>query len=311
MKESHFLDVFIKILNNELVLDIYHKPTNSFGYLRYTSCHPPHTKKNIAKSLGKRIVRIVSHNRERRINELQTLLRNRGHPKRVIEESLASMFQPEKGNQNQEIIPFVHTFNPNHKFDRDKIKNFAKKSTNDTIRRVFDDCGVVMATRQPKNLKKMLTRAKFQLHPPLMVRKPAGLFPCGNCTYCERGYIVPATEFVVRSGGNVFTWRYTRHFTCDSVNLLYVLKNDYDENFYLGKTKSAKKRMGKHISDVFHPHNSNCKVCSRHLGNVSGMIEPFFRYYPFFYEDDPGMRDFMEKRFTRRWKPQLNSYNTV
>ena len=142
MKETHFLDVFTKITNKELVLDIYHKPTNSFGYLRYTSCHPPHTKKNIAKSLGKRIVRIVSHNRERRINELQTLLRNQNHPKRVIEESLASMFQPEKGNQNQDIIPFVHTFNPNHKFDRDKIKNFARKSTNDTIKRVFGDCGV-------------------------------------------------------------------------------------------------------------------------------------------------------------------------
>ena len=168
-----------------------------------------------------------------------------------------------------------------------------------------------MATRQPRNLKKMLTRAKFDLIPEVSYRKPAGLYPCGNCTYCARGYIVHATDFVLRSRGEVIRWTYTRHFTCDSVNLLYMVKNDYDENFYLGKTKSAKKRVGKHISDVFHPHNSNCKVCSRHLGNVTGMIEPFFRYYPFFYEDDPGMRDFMEKRFTRRWKPQLNSYNTV
>ena len=157
----------------------------------------------------------------------------------------------------------------------------------------------------------MLTRAKFDLIPEVSYRRPAGLYPCGNCTYCARGYIVHATDFVLRSRGEVIRWTYTRHFTCDSVNLLYVVKNDYDENFYLGKTKSAKKRVGKHISDVFHPHNSNCKVCSRHLGNVTGMIEPFFRYYPFFYEDDPGMRDFMEKRFTPRWKPQLNSYNTV
>ena len=124
------------------MLDIYQKPTNSFGYLRYTSCHPPHTKKNIAKSLGKRIVRIVSHNRDKRIDELQLFLRNRGHPKQVIKDSLASMFQPEKENKNQEIIPFVHTFNPNHKFDRDKIKNFARKSTNDTIKRVFEIVGL-------------------------------------------------------------------------------------------------------------------------------------------------------------------------
>ena len=158
----------------------------------------------------------------------------------------------------------------------------------------------------------MLTRAKFQLHPPLRVSKPAGVFPCGNCTYCRRGYIVPATEFVLKSGGKTITWKYTRHFTCNSKNVLYVVKNDYDENFYLGKTQCVKTRVGKHISDVFNPQNSNCKDCSRHLGQVSGMIEPFFRYYPFFYEADPGLRDFMEKKsFTRKWKPQLNSYNTV
>ena len=48
-----------------------------------------------------------------------------------------------------------------------------------------------------------------------------------------------------------------------------------------------------------------------HLGNVSGMVEPFFRYFPFFYVDDPGLRDFMEKRFIRRWRPQLNAYNVA
>ena len=148
------------------------------------------------------------------------------------------------------------------------------------------------ATKEPE---KMLTRAKFELYPPLITPKPAGLFPCGKCTYCRRGYIIPATEFVLRSGGNVFIWRYTRHFTCDSVNLLYVVKNDYDENFYLGKTKSAKKRMGKHISDVFLPNNSNCKDCSQHLGKVSGMIEPFFRYYPFFMKTTQGWETLWKK----------------
>ena len=311
MRRSHYLDVLMKIEKGSLMLDIYHKPTNAFGYLRYTSCHPPHTKKNIAKSLGKRIVGIVSHNREERIDQLRTHLRSRGHPKDVINASLSTLFQPDKGNKGQEIIPFVHTFNPNQKFDRDHIKNMTKKSNNEKVQNIFKNCTVVMATKQPKSLKKMLTRAKFQLHPPLRVSKPAGVFPCGNCTYCRRGYIVPATEFVLRSGGKTITWKYTRHFTCNSKNVLYVVKNDYDENFYLGKTQCVKTRVGKHISDVFNPQNSNCKDCSRHLGQVSGMIEPFFRYYPFFYEDDPGLRDFMEKRFTRRWKPQLNSYNTV
>ena len=66
-KKSHYLDVFMEIVSREVVFDVYHKPTNSFGYLKYSSCHPPHTINNIALSLAKRIVRIVSHNTENRI----------------------------------------------------------------------------------------------------------------------------------------------------------------------------------------------------------------------------------------------------
>ena len=36
------------------------------------------------------------------------------------------------------------------------------------------------------------------------------------------GYI-PATEIILRRGNKVFTWRYTRLFSCDSVKVLYVI----------------------------------------------------------------------------------------
>ena len=311
MAENHFLDVSISVQDGVLEFDIHHKPTNAFGYLRYTSCHPPHTKKNIAKSLGKRIVRIVSHNRDKRLAELRDHLEDRGHPRKVINDSLSTLFQPDKHNEGEELIPFVHTFNPNHRFDRNRIKFVARRSNNQKIRAIFKDCNVVMATKQPKNLKKMLTRAKFELIPSIVPHKPAGLYPCGKCTYCARGYIIPATEFSIQTSAGRISWTYTRHFTCNSKNVLYIVKNDFDINVYLGKTNVVKSRVGKHISDIFHPENSNCKKCCRHLGNVSGMVEPFFRYFPFFYVDDPGLRDFMEKRFIRRWRPQLNAYNVA
>ena len=43
-KSLNFLDINIRIVENNLVFDIHYKPTNSFNYLTYTSCHPPHTK---------------------------------------------------------------------------------------------------------------------------------------------------------------------------------------------------------------------------------------------------------------------------
>ena len=49
----NFLDIQLKIVNNTLIFDIYYKPTNSFNYLTYSSCHPSHTKNNITLSLAK------------------------------------------------------------------------------------------------------------------------------------------------------------------------------------------------------------------------------------------------------------------
>ena len=59
-KKISFLDINLKIINNKLHFDEYHKPTNSFSYLSNKSCHPPHTKNNIALSLARHIVRIVT-----------------------------------------------------------------------------------------------------------------------------------------------------------------------------------------------------------------------------------------------------------
>ena len=54
--------------------------------------------------------------------------------------------------------------------------------------------------------------------------------------------------------------------------------------------------------------NSFCKKCSEHLRDCSKMKEPFFRIYPFLYENKKELREFKEKRFIMRWKPQLNTY---
>ena len=62
-KNINFLDINLKKINNKLRFDIYLKPTISFSYLHYKSCRLPHTKNNIALSLVRRIVRIVTDNK--------------------------------------------------------------------------------------------------------------------------------------------------------------------------------------------------------------------------------------------------------
>ena len=41
------------------------------------------------------------------------------------------------------------------------------------------------------------------------------------------------------------------------------------------------------------------------------MKEPFFRIYAFLYDNKKELREFEEKRFIMRWKPQLNTYQKI
>ena len=66
----------------------------SFNYLTYTSCYPPHTKKNIPLSLAKRIVSIVCNNKEDRLKELKEHLLDRKHPQHIIDYSFTKIFLP-------------------------------------------------------------------------------------------------------------------------------------------------------------------------------------------------------------------------
>ena len=98
----NFLDIQLKIVNDALVFDIYYKPTNSFNYLTYSSCHPSHTKNNIALSLAKRIINIVTGNREKILSEIKKHLIERNHPPEIIDYTFIKCFQP-KLNKSKDL----------------------------------------------------------------------------------------------------------------------------------------------------------------------------------------------------------------
>ena len=93
-KSLNFLDINIRIVENNLVFNIHYKSINSLNYLTYTSCHPPHTNNKISLSLAKFIVSIVTNNRENQLKELKEHLHDRKHPKHIIDYRLTKIFQP-------------------------------------------------------------------------------------------------------------------------------------------------------------------------------------------------------------------------
>ena len=156
----NFLDVSYSIKDDYLIFDIYHKPTHSFSYLHYRSCHPRHTKNNTALSLGQRIIRIVSDNKETYLNKLKSCLIQRGHPEEVLNFTMSKLFSPTVKNQDEsiDIVTFIHTYNPNVKFNKniinERLNNFSDRSLKDT----FLNKKPLVATRQGKNLQTLLTK---------------------------------------------------------------------------------------------------------------------------------------------------------
>ena len=305
---SNYLDLTVSRKERRLVFDIYHKPTNSFNYLKYTSCHPLHTKKNIALSLGRRIIKLCSaENHQKNLQELKDHLVKCDHPPSVIDDAFNKLFAAPPPKETEDCIPFVHTYNPGQSPNFNLLNRCLDQIRSPSMKKAFHNKRPLLTTRQPPNLRKLLTKAKFDMTPPppRPIRQ-VGLFPCGNCKYCELGYIKPATEIVMRRGTKIYTWKYSRLFTCNSINVLYVLICRCLK-YYVGKTGVVKTRISKHASDVRHPENSNCKKCTNHLRECSKLIEPFFQFFPFFYAEEPGLRHFMETRFRLRFRPVLNS----
>ena len=86
------------------MFDICYKPTNSFYYLTYSSCHPSHTKNNVGLSLAKQI-NIVADNRRKGLNELQKHL--------IKKAPIYKCFQA-KFNKSKDLEKkIIRTFNPN------------------------------------------------------------------------------------------------------------------------------------------------------------------------------------------------------
>ena len=106
---------------NESILDIItqYKPTETFQYTHFNSCHPPGVKNGFIKGESIRLLRTNSSKTafEDSLVEFKQHLRTRGYPKTVIERSFSGVnfaARPsaltQKKKANERILPFVTTY---------------------------------------------------------------------------------------------------------------------------------------------------------------------------------------------------------
>ena len=111
-----FLDILIRIsTNNNIIIDIFTKDTDTHMYLNFRSSHPKHIKINILFNLASRIITITNTEglRDTRLRELRLYLKNQQYPEEIVEHGMQNAL--EKGPIHTELREQLHaTSNQNN-----------------------------------------------------------------------------------------------------------------------------------------------------------------------------------------------------
>jgi len=97
-KEITFLDMVVykgERFHNKSILDVktHYKPTETFQYTHYSSCHPPGVKRGFIKGEAIRLLRTNSSekNFQEGMCNFKTRLEARSYPKSLIEKTLSEV----------------------------------------------------------------------------------------------------------------------------------------------------------------------------------------------------------------------------
>ena len=290
----NFLDISILLFpDGRIETDIYYKDTNTHNYLLYDSHHPEHVKNNIPFTLAKKIIVFCSSRFvEERLSELRTSLLACKYPPHIINKGFhnARLQGPAPDPSKKSTpLPFVTTYNSNLDSKRTltKTKKLLESVQDERLKDIFAGYSPVLALKQPPNILRQITSAKFTSSP--ATEKEDGLFRCQDkkCKLC-RLYIQQCKSFFVADGSE---WKIKGHITCQSRYVVYYLVclSCNGATSKTGKTNDFRRRMNNHISecgsgatsDLFDLHVHQC------MKDHNGGTQPYFKIYVYFEVSDP------------------------
>ena len=131
----------------------------------------------------------------------------------MIDYTFSKRFQPKLDkNKDLEKIIFTRTFNPNHVINLNKLARRLENIRSNELKQCFQNKTVQLATRQFKNLRKILTKAKFEENPLPPPVKEVGFFLCNDCIYHRCGYFRPYKSFQFKANDKSIIWHYKCYF---------------------------------------------------------------------------------------------------
>ena len=154
---------------------------------------------------------------------------------------------------------------------------------------------IINSRRQPPNLKKLLTRAKFSTTRSTGVKK-CGDPRCGTCDYIEEG-----DKITLKTGEEL---KANASMDCKSANIIYCATCPTCGENYIGQSNKLNARVRVHKQQVKDPSVRNTPCCE-HFANCG---RGKFKIYPFFkmWNDNDDLRKAKEDYFIKLYNPKLN-----
>ncbi|VDI10661.1 Hypothetical predicted protein [Mytilus galloprovincialis] len=299
----------IKEEEEEIITDLYCKPTDTHQYLDFRSCHPSHTKRNIPFNLARRICTIVINLelRDKRLQELKNYLKRQNYPVRLIENGIKNALKipiaelrktvsREDKKDKQQSIPFVITHNPRNHQILNSAKGFLPiLHKSEKMKDLVDKSQLIGSRRQAPNLKKLLTPSTIQYTEGsrnTKMRDPR----CGTCEMLEVGQ-----SKTLKSGTVI---KPNKSMNCKSENVIYCATCPTCNKNYIGQTNRLIDRVRVHKQQIKDPSIRN-SPCSEHFDRCG---KGKFKIYPFFkmWTEDKIPREAKEQYFIELYKPTLN-----
>lgn len=247
--------------------------------------------------------------RDERLNELYEFLIRQKYPSELIKNGIERakvipIAELRKTRETQStddnIIPFVVTHNPRNT----DIFQFAKSNLpviaqDRHLKELINEKTLIRSKRQPPNLKRLLTKAKFDFNhkkSECTVSK-CNDNRCGTCVSILSGH-----DITLKSGTTLYT---NADMNCKSTNLIYCIKCPGCEEIYIGQTRnSVSERMRVHRQQIRDPSVRQIPL-SEHLEICGGGRFFVFPFYKMQCSSDI-LRDIKEKSFISKFNPILN-----
>ena len=206
-----------------------------------------------------------------------------------------------KDKVQENIILFFSTFNPKNPEVFNIIKQNLPILQEDTqMKELYSKYKFIKSKCQPKNLKKLLTKARFDSIPITLEVKKCNGKKCGLCIHLIEG--------------NLFQFKYgplfeiQRSMSCDIKNLIYVIRCAGCGLEYIEEQGDLRKRVTMHNQQIRDPRVRVLKVSAR-IDACASSCTPKYHMLPFYEMNKQSAlaRRDKEAYFIQKFKPALNS----